>query len=353
MDLANSLTAPLPVAVVIPCFRARASILGVVEGVIGRVAHVYVVDDACPEQSTVLLAGRFPPSRLTVLRHACNQGVGGAMITGYRQALADGHRVVVKMDADGQMRAQDLPALVAPLLCGEADYAKGNRFFDLGLLGGMPRLRLFGNACLSFVNKLSSGYWEVMDPTNGFTAIHRAALSRLPLDRLARRYFFESDMLFRLGTIRAVVRDVPMPAVYGAEVSSLRIGRVLADFPRRYAACLLKRFFYLYVLRDFNVGSLNTLLGLPMLGFGAGFGALHWWHSIETGVPAATGTVMLAVLPVILGVQLLLQAVSFDVANRCTAPLQTLLAAPRRARAALPQPEAVSPDITGPDVPAG
>ncbi|MDE2515220.1 MAG: glycosyltransferase family 2 protein [Rhodospirillales bacterium] len=334
----------MPVAVVIPCYRARATIRAVVAGVIGRVAQVYVVDDACPEESAATLAGRFSPARLTVLRHAQNQGVGGATITGYRQALADGHAVVVKMDADGQMDPAELPALVGPILAGEADYTKGNRFFDLGLLGGMPRTRLFGNACLSFVNKLSSGYWEAMDPTNGYTAIHRAALARLPLDRLARRYFFESDMLFRLGTIRAVVRDVPMAARYGGEVSSLRIGRVLADFPRRYLACLLKRFFYLYLLRDCNVGSLNTLLGLPMLGFGVGFGALHWWRSVASGIPAATGTVMLAVLPIILGVQLLLQAAAFDVANRCTAPLQRLLGPHRPAApASAPRRTALAP----------
>jgi glycosyltransferase involved in cell wall biosynthesis len=322
MNRADCPNTASPVAVVIPCFKVARHIESVVAALIGRVNHIYVVDDACPQRSGALVADRFAVSAVTVLQHDRNRGVGAATITGYRAALAAGHAIVVKMDGDGQMDPDQLPALLAPLLRGEADYAKGNRFFDIYTLGFMPRTRLIGNACLSFVTKLSSGYWDVMDPTNGYTAIHRAALSRLPLDRLACGYFFESDMLFRLSTIRAVVRDVPMPPRYGNESSSLHIGRALLDFPRLHVARIAKRFFYMYLLRDFNVGSVSVLAGLIFVAFGAIFGAQHWIISARTGIAATTGTVMLSVLPIIVGVQLLLQALSFDVANIPKQPLQ-------------------------------
>jgi dolichol-phosphate mannosyltransferase len=316
--------AQLPVAVVIPCYRVRRHIGRVVSAILGHVNHIYVIDDCCPEGSGRLITEMFPECSVTVLFHPENQGVGGAVITGYRQALLDGHRIIVKMDGDGQMDPRNLVTLVAPILRGDADYTKGNRFFDVRLLRGMPSLRLFGNACLSFVNKLSSGYWDIMDPTNGFTAIDRAALERLDLDRVEQRYFFESDMLFRLSLIRAVVRDVPMRAIYGDEDSNLRIWRVAVEFPRKHFVRVIKRFVYLYLLRDFNMGSLHTLFGVPLVLFGLSFGVWHWVVSARSGIPASTGTVMLAVLPIILGTQLLLSAISYDIGNRPAEPLRNL-----------------------------
>lgn len=314
---------PLPVAVVVPCFNvARHHIDAVLDGLRGRVAHVYVVDDACPLGTGRHVEATRRDGSVSVLFHAENGGVGAAVVTGYRQALADGHDIVVKMDGDNQMNPACLPALIAPLRLGEADYAKGNRFFDIYALAAMPAGRLVGNAALSFISKLASGYWHIMDPTNGFTAIHRTALSMLPLDRLERRYFFESDMLFRLSIVRAVVRDVPMPAIYGDEESNLRISRVLLRFPVLFCNRIIKRFFYNYLVRDFNVGSVQTLAGLALLLAGAAFGLWHWFLSMRTGQVASTGTVMLAVLPVIVGIELIVAAVSYDIANRPDTPLQ-------------------------------
>src|SRR5690606_32052229 len=123
-----------------------------------------------------------------------------------------------------------LPALVAPILAGDADYTKGNRFFDLAQIGRMPPIRIIGNAILSFMSKLSCGYWDMFDPTNGYTAIHARMARILPFEKISRRYFFETDILFRLNTFRAVVVDVPMDARYGEEVSGLRISRILGEF---------------------------------------------------------------------------------------------------------------------------
>ena len=186
----------------------------------------------------------------------------------------------------------------------------------------MPRVRLLGNAMLSLVNKIASGYWDVMDPTNGYTAIHRAALSQLPLDKLDRGYFFESDMLFRLYTIRAVVRDVPMPAKYEDETSSLRIGRIALSFPIKYLRAMVKRLFYSYFLRDFNAATVQFVLALLIGTAGVAFGVDKWMESNATGVPATSGAVMLAALPVMVAVQLLLAALQYDLQNVPREPLQ-------------------------------
>jgi glycosyltransferase involved in cell wall biosynthesis len=310
------------VAVVIPCYRVRQYILDVIRGIGPDVSAIFVVDDACPEQTAALVRQECADVRVKVLTHAENQGVGGAMITGYRAALADGADVVVKIDGDGQMDPALIPRFIRPIMNGDADYTKGNRFYDLAFLRAMPRTRLFANAVLSFVNKIASGYWDIMDPTNGYSAIHRTALAALPLEKLDRGYFFESDMLFRLYTIRAVVRDVPMPARYQGETSNLRIGHVAAAFPLKYLRAAFKRIFYAYFLRDFNAGTLQLFLGLLIAGSGAIYGVARWIHSSIIGVPTTSGAVMLAALPVLVGVQLLLGALNFDVQNVPREPLQ-------------------------------
>ena len=309
--------------VVIPCYRVGAHILCVIAAIGPEVERIYVVDDACPEQAGAVVERSCSDARVTVLRHAENQGVGGAVVTGYRQALSDGAEIVVKIDGDGQMDPSLLSRLIGPIVSGRADYTKGNRFYELEHLRSMPRLRLFGNSLLSIINKLASGYWDIMDPTNGYTAIHRSALAALPLAKLDRGFFFESDMLFRLYTIRAVVRDVPMPSRYLGEASNLRIGKIAAIFPVKYARAMIKRIFYAYFLRDFNAGTLQLSLGLLITGFGALYGLRKWIHSAVSGVPATSGEVMIAALPVLIGVQLLLGALHYDVQNVPRECLQT------------------------------
>ncbi len=314
------------IAVVIPCYRVAHHVGPVIAAVGREIAAIYVVDDACPESTADAVERACHDPRVRVLRHGVNQGVGGATLTGYRAALADGADIVVKLDGDGQMDPARIPWLVAPLVSGSADYAKGNRFFELDYLRTMPRLRLLGNSLLSLVNKLASGYWDIMDPTNGFTAIHREALSRLPLDKLDRGYFFESDMLFRLYTLRAVVVDVPMPGHYAGEPSSLRLWRVATSFPFKYARAAWKRFFYAYFLRDFNAGTLQCLLGALVSGFGVAIGAWFWIRSAHTGVPTTSGQVMIAALPILVGAELLIAALNYDVQSVPREPLQRLAA---------------------------
>ncbi len=233
----------LRLAVVIPCYRVRDRILDLLAGIGPEVDRIYCVDDACPEASGTLIETLSRDPRVVVLRHAANRGVGGAMITGYRRALEDGADVVIKIDGDGQMDPGLIAPFVTPIAAGIADYTKGNRFSDPATLRTMPPVRLLGNAVLSFLTKLSTGYWSVADPTNGFTAIHGNVLRMLPLDVVSEDYFFESDMLFRLGIAGAVIAEVPMRAVYRDEPSSLRIGRIVLPFLARHAANTVRRLF--------------------------------------------------------------------------------------------------------------
>ncbi len=189
----------------------------------------------------------------------------------------------------------------------------------------MPKVRLFGNAILSFLTKFSSGYYTLFDPTNGYTAISTVALKRLPLDKISKRYFFESDILFRLNIIRAKVIDIPMDAVYGDETSNLNIKKIMFPFLRGHVNNVIKRIFYNYFLRGFSIASLELIIGLIFFFFGAINGVFSWHSSVITGQPATSGTVMLAALPVMLGVQLLLSFIQADVENQPQIALTKLL----------------------------
>lgn len=303
------------VAVVIPCYKVAAHILDVVGRIGPEVGLIVAVDDACPQGSGRLLQEQCTDARLQVVFHEANRGVGGAVMTGYQHAIASGADVIVKLDGDGQMDPGLLPQFVAPVLAGEADYTKGNRFYDLRYISRMPKARLFGNAVLSFMAKFSTGYWDIFDPTNGYTAISARVAAMLPKDRISERYFFESDMLFRLGTFRAVVRDVPMDAEYGDEVSNLRIGKVLPEFLSKHTRNFAKRIFYNYFLRDVSVASIELLCGLALLVFGVVYGGWNWWQSLATGQTAAAGVIMLAAMPVLIGLQLLLAFLAYDIAS--------------------------------------
>ncbi len=309
------------VAVVIPAYRVADRVVGVVQAVPSFVRAIYVIDDSCPEHSGERVGACVGDPRVSVLTHESNQGVGGATVTGLRRALADGAEIVVKVDGDGQMDPAQIPRLLRPLLSGEADVAKGNRFWSLESVAGMPQLRLTGNALLSFLTKFSTGYWNVFDPTNGFLALRREALELLALERLSRRYFFESDLLFRLYVARAVVQDVAMPARYAGERSSLRVGAIIPEFLYKHTRNLLKRIVYCYFVRDFSVASLELVLGSLMLSWGVGFGLFAWVRGAVAGQPATAGTIMLAGLPVILGVQLVMGFLQYDYQNVPRRPL--------------------------------
>ncbi|WP_122666818.1 glycosyltransferase family 2 protein [Pseudomonas viridiflava] len=301
------------VAVVIPCFKVCRHILSVIKLIGREVTRIYVVDDKCPEGTGQFINEHCTDPRVKVIFNPENRGVGGAVMSGYAAALADNMNIIVKVDGDGQMNPALIPDFIAPLLSGEADYTKGNRFYNLEEIRQMPTARLLGNTALSFMTKLSSGYWDLFDPTNGYTAIHADVARNLPLTKISARYFFETDMLFRLNTLRAVVIDIPMDAQYADEISNLKISRIAGEFLVKNTRNTLKRIFYNYYLRDMSLASFELPLGVLLLLFGTIFGLWHWLDSIHTGTVTSAGTVMLSALPVLLGTQFILAFIGYDV----------------------------------------
>lgn len=317
-------TAPC-VAVVIPCYRESTRVLGVIAGVGDEVRHIIVVDDACPERTGKTVRANCDDSRVEVLTHKTNTGVGGATLSGYARALNLGADIIVKVDGDGQMDPALIPRLIAPITEGKADYVKGNRFLHPDGPKQMPAVRVIGNLGLSFLSKVSTGYWDIFDPTNGFTAIHAKVAARLPTEKISKGYFFETDMLFRLNIMRAVVADLPMAARYADEQSGIRIGRAIFEFAGKNFVNAIKRIFVSYFVRDFSVVSLQLVAGKVLFLFGIVFGAIKWRESVTSGIPATAGTVILAALPVLVGVQMGISFLNYDIRNVPKKPIHPIL----------------------------
>lgn len=298
--------------VIIPCYNVADHIEQVVASMPPEVDGIIAVEDGSTDATGDVLR-RIDEPRNLLIPHATNGGVGAAMVTGFRAAAEKGADILVKVDGDGQMDPAYLPALLDALIEGEYDYAKGNRLLHREGLAQMPRARRIGNLVMTLLTKLASGYWHVLDPQNGFVAIKRSTWLLLDHKLIDSGYFFENDMLVQLNIVDARIKDIPMPARYGSERSHVRLSRVIP----RFAGLLVRRtgyrFYTKYILRDFSPIALFVLSGLPLVTWGGVFGAWAWWMSIRTGVPASTGTVMLSVLPLIIGFQLLLQALVLDI----------------------------------------
>jgi glycosyltransferase involved in cell wall biosynthesis len=300
------------IAVVVPAYN-EARHVGEVLGSMPEYVDAIVAVDDCSTDDTFAVISSSPDARVVALRTEGNQGVGGATLAGYAKALELGCEVVVKMDGDGQMSPEHLHLLLDAVAEQGYDYAKGNRFLAGESLSLMPRHRLFGNVVLTFVNKLASGYWHVFDPQNGYTAIRAEMLRRLDLSAIHRRYFFENDMLIALNFHNARVRDVAIPARYGEEQSDLNPFKVGVTFPLLFVPRLWRRVYQKYVLRDFSPIALFLFSGLLLFAWGVAFGLYHWAKSVWTGHATPTGTIMLSVLPLVLGFQLILEAVALDI----------------------------------------
>ena len=315
-----------PIAAVIPAYRVEREIESVLRGLPSYIKHIVVVDDASPD-ATGELAAAFAKRdrRIVLLRHAQNRGVGGAMVSGFRKAIELGAEIIVKIDGDGQMDIDNLPDLLMPLILGRADYTKGNRFRDFTSLRRMPWIRRVGNMGLGFIAKAATGYWNLFDPTNGFLAIRAETLAQLPLDQIDPTYYFETSMLANLYLLGAVVQDVPMPAHYQGEVSSMLIHRILLEFPLKLCSTLIRRAVLKNFIYDFSMASIYLLTGLPLLVFGLVFGSYKWIHYASLGIPAPTGTVILPTLSVLLGIQLLLSAIEIDLRSVPQKPLSASL----------------------------
>lgn len=311
----------LKIAVVVPSYKVKNHILKVINQIGSEVCRIYIIDDCCPDRTGDFVKSHCVDKRIVIIRNSENQGVGGAVIRGYKEAIKDGMDIIVKIDGDGQMDPSLLLHFVNPIISNKADYTKGNRFFNLEKINMMPKIRLLGNAMLSFITKFSSGYWNIFDPTNGYTAIHVDVARNLPFNKISNCYFFETDMLFHLNILRAVVLDIPMDAKYEDETSNLKISKVIWEFFIKHIKNFLKRVFYNYYLRDMSLASIELPIGMLMLIYGTTNGVFHWISSVQSGTQTPNGIIMLSSLLVILGVQFLLAFIGYDISSVPRIPL--------------------------------
>jgi len=306
----------LKISVAIPCYNVSKHIEEVINSLPLEISYIIVVND-CSTDSTqaVLEKLALGNSKMHIVVHPSNMGVGGAMISGYKKSLELGADITIKLDGDGQMDTANIQKLINPLISGKADFSKGNRFRDLKALQSMPPVRRIGNLGLSFLIKAASGYWNIFDPTNGFTAIKNETLAEVNFNKLHKRYYFETSMIAELYFCNAVIYDVPMKARYADEVSGLSSTKTLFEFPPKLLVTFLRRILLKYFLFDFNIGSLYLLTGIPIFMYGVIFGLLKFEKYDKLGIGAPTGTVILPTLLIILGFQLLLAGLAFDVNN--------------------------------------
>jgi glycosyltransferase involved in cell wall biosynthesis len=300
------------IAAVVPAYREESMIATVVTTMPDFVDDIVVVDDCSPDATSEVVKSLDDP-RVTLVRHEVNKGVGGAIITGHRTAMELGSDINVIMAGDAQMDPNYLPDLLDPVTSGGYGFAKANRFFRPDSYTGMPRYRVFGNIVLSFMTKFASGYWHLFDPQNGYTAVRTSVLEKLALDRVAERYSFENDLLIHLNVAGTAAVDVPIPAVYGSEVSSIRLGKVVPELLSLLFRGYWYRIWYRYVLWSFSAVALLLFSGilLTVLGVAAGIWivAATW----DSSTPATAGTVLLAVTPFVLGVQMLVSSLQLDI----------------------------------------
>jgi glycosyltransferase involved in cell wall biosynthesis len=298
-------------AVVVPAHDEEDLIAGTLAGVPEFVDRIYVIDDHSADETAKRAQGAGDP-RVEVISHAENEGVGAAIVTGYRRALAEGIDVTCVMAADGQMDPADLERIATPVALGEVDYAKANRLFTGQAWQLMPRHRYLGNAVLSMLTKIASGYWHVADSQSGYTAISRELLEHLDLDRVYPRYGFPNDMLVHLNVWNARVRDIPSRPIYGVgERSEIKLRRVVPTIAWLLFKGFLWRLREKYVIRDFHPLVFFYVLGILLTLAGLVLGAVETVLRLM-GNELTTPTVVLVALLLISGSQFTLFAMWFD-----------------------------------------
>jgi glycosyltransferase involved in cell wall biosynthesis len=299
------------IAVSIPAYREEALIADTIRGIPDFVDIITVVDDCSPD-ATFEKASAVDDPRLEVIRLEQNQGVGGAILAGHERALDRGADVIVVMAGDNQMDPDQLPRLLKPVLEDGYGYAKGNRFYSTVSTEGMPAYRVFGNMALTFMNKAASGYWNIVDPQNGYTAITREALELVPLDRISRRYEFENDLLIWLNIAHVRATDVNIPARYGDEVSTIKLHTAVPRISWSLFKGFWRRMWLKYMLWSFSPIAVMLIAGIFLTVFGAAVGL---WATIQAAgsVSPTAGTVVLAVVPFMSGFFLLVQALVLDI----------------------------------------
>lgn len=299
------------ISAVIPAYKEEKHIGEVITTMPDFVDHIVIVDDCSPDDTSGAVRSIGDP-RVTLIRHEVNKGVGGAIMTAHRTAMDLGSDVNVVMAGDAQMDPGFLPDLLDKVTAEGYGFAKANRFYAPESFEGMPRHRVFGNIVLSFMTKFSSGYWNLFDPQNGYTAVRTEVLRRLDFGRIASRYSFENDLLIHLNILQVPATDVPIPAVYRNETSSIRLGKVIPELVNRLTVGFWRRIWYRYVLWSFSPIALLLFAGLALFLFGI-LVSIWMVFQILASVMATAATVMLAALPLMIGTQLLISALQLDI----------------------------------------
>lgn len=305
------------ISVVIPCYKVENQIEKIVAELPDNITFIILVNDASPDNTGNIiryLAEKNP--KIKTLHHIKNQGVGGAMKSGYKKAMELNSDIVIKIDGDGQMDTAYISEMIRYINEEQFQYVKGNRFYNRKMLSKMPNFRRMGNLFLGFLIKSASGYWQVSDPANGFIAITGKTLEDIDFKRISKRFFFESSMIIELYYTGARIKDISMPAIYNNEKSNLSITRSLLSFPPKLIAAFIRRIWLRYFIYDFNIASLYIFFGLVMFLFGLIFGLIKWIHYASLNIAAPTGTIMIAVLTFFLGFQMLLAAIQFDISSQ-------------------------------------
>lgn len=306
----------MKIAIVIPCYKVANHIADVISSIPAFISHIITVNDCSPDNTGSVLENIATQNpRLIYLKHEKNQGVGGAMITGFKKAIELDIEIVIKIDGDGQMDLKYLPQFLAPLENNTADFTKGNRFKNYKTLKKMPLVRRIGNLGLSFLTKAASGYWNIFDPANGFLAIKTEKLKDVEFKNLHKRYFFESSLLIEAYNCDTVIKDIPIDALYGNEVSNLSVTKVLFEFPPKLLKAFFKRIILKYFLNDFNIATVYLIFGIPIMSLGILYGGLNFIKFSKLHTVAPTGTVVIPTLMITIGFQLLLSFINFDVEN--------------------------------------
>jgi len=299
------------VAVVVPAYNEERLIARTIQGIPDFVDHVIVVDD-CSTDGTLAAARSVDDARVRVEHLPENQGVGAAVIQGHRIAMELGADIMVVMAGDDQMDPEALPRLLRPLTQEHYGFTKGNRFFSTSSLAGMPRHRVVGSMILTFLNKAASGYWHLVDPQNGYTAVTREALELVPLDKVSKRYEFENDLLIWLNIASVRALDVPIPARYGLEQSTIRLRSVVPRLSWSLFTGFWRRIWYKYVFWSFSPIALLLFTGLLCLTVGIAVGLWATYEAFQGNSPTA-GTTVLSLIPFMCGFILLVQAFVLDI----------------------------------------
>ena len=306
----------LKIIAVMPCYKSSEIAPLIAKDVIKFVDKLICVDDFCPDSTGEKVRNFVRSDKVDFIFHDFNKGIGGAMKSGYSYALKFEPEIIIKIDSDGQMDPYLIPKLIEPIIKGSYELTKGNRFTNPKSIRKMPLIRLIGNVGLGFITKLSTGYWELFDPTNGFIALRSEVLNEISLEKVDNGYFFETDLLFRCSLSNILISEIAMEAVYANEKSNLNPLKEFFRFFYKHINIFFKRLTYQYFLLDFNPGSLSLCLGfiLGVFSLFIGIRSFTYYRSLSLETPLGIQILFLATS--LICNQLIISFIYYDVSQK-------------------------------------